>query len=483
MNGFMKRTVTVDIGTTRTKLGYFDENGNQLISEVQATPTRADAWGTIYDSDALWSLIVRYLRRLDDHNRQTLEKIAIAGVGESGGLVGEDLRLNSPMILWHDQRGEAAINRLSAGERLRIYAITGLPANANYSISKIRWAVAAAPNPVGDNKWLNVSEYVAALMTGQRWAEYSLASRTMALDLRSATWSPEVCGLFQVDPSLLPRLEPASFGYPLTKNFAALCKLPPDVQVHVVGHDHMVGGVGAALSQGELLNSTGTTEGILFLRKEPSLDSTSATAMLANGIDCESGAYTLFASIPTGGSAFETLQHLLAMSESMLLTCIAALNDRYLAGQIDLARIPVVIPHFRGSPPPEKRASARGVIANLSSDVQAEDIVLGCFLGLAMQFKMVADLFPDPPASVKVIGPASENYLWLHLKADVLGTDLSVSKFPEVVSRGAQALASADRCDWSGCHPIEIATDQRRHEQIQEWFSLAKPIFERLEGV
>jgi sugar (pentulose or hexulose) kinase len=476
----MQPTVTIDIGTTRIKLGFFDENGDQLASEKHPTPNLTDAWGVIYDVDALLAVIVRFFGQLDERQRVSVQRIAIAGVGESGGLVGPDLRLHSPMILWHDHRGSAVIDRLDGSSRRRAYGVTGLPVNANYALSKIAWAAQQASADTAGLKWLNISEYVAAVMTGRRWAEFSLASRTMALDLRSGTWSAEMCELVGIDLSLLPTLRTAAQGEGVSAQFAQRVQVPTSATVHVVGHDHMVGAVGADLRTGELLNSTGTTEGLLMLRDEPSLDDYSAGAMLANGIACDGSAYTLFASIPTGGSAFETLQRMLGMSASMLSTCISALNERYLSGRIDLATIPVVVPYFRGSPPPEKSASARAVIANVGADVGAEDVVFGCFLGLAIQFRRVLELFRAEATTIKVIGPVSENRLWLHLKADVLGADLSVSAFPEVVSRGAQALASAGSSDWAVCQPTVVAADHTRHALLQEWREGIQPIVQSL---
>ncbi|GAB2627877.1 carbohydrate kinase [Paractinoplanes abujensis] len=476
----MKATVTIDIGTTRIKLGYFDARGNQLASEKQLTPNTTDAWGVVYDVDTLLALIVRFLKNLDEGHRRSVERVAIAGVGESGGLVGPDLQLRSPMILWHDQRGAALIERLGREDRERAYRLTGLPVNANYSLSKIAWAVEHLEHRAAGLKWLNVSEFVAAVMTGERWAELSLASRTMALDLRERVWSKSMCEMVGVDPEVLPELCSARQGRRLTADFAQRVGLPTEVTVHVVGHDHMVGAVGADLRPGEILNSTGTTEGVLLLRDAPSLDENSYKAMLANGIACDASAYTLFASIPTGGSAFATLQRMLGMSESMLETCVSALSERYLSGGINLSAIPIVVPRFRGSPPPEKSSTARGVIANLSSDVSAEDIVFGCFLGLAIQFRKVVELFRAGTSVTKVIGPASENRLWLHLKADVLGADLSVSKFPEVVSRGAQALASAERTDWAACRPTVVEADPKRHRDLEEWHQGIQPTIQSL---
>ena len=477
----MKQTVTIDIGTTRVKLACFNQQGERLASVTRPTPTFADKWGPVYDIDMLKTIVVSFIQCLEDEHRRAIERIAIAGVGESGGLVGPDLQQYSPMIVWYDNRGSALIEGLSADERVRIYNVTGLPANANYALSKIRWAMDNVRSLPHDLKWLNVSEFLAAYMTGVRRAEYSLASRTMALDLRAAAWAPEICEIMGVDAALLPDLMPATQGVPVSQAFAREAGLSANAEVHVAGHDHMVGSVGAGLGLGELLNSTGTTEGLLMLREEPSLDATSTgRSSLANGIACDGKLYTLFASIPTGGSVFMTLQRMLAMTESSLQRCLTRLDQAYISDEVDITSMPIVVPHFRGSPPPEKNAKARAVMANLDSEVSANDIVFGCFLGLAVQFSNVLSLFEQQPTVIKVIGPASQNNLWLHLKADLLGTNLSVSKFSEVVSRGAQALASGETCGWAGCSPRTIEWDERRHQVLNEWLSSARSELSKL---
>ncbi|WP_223693831.1 FGGY-family carbohydrate kinase [Leifsonia poae] len=479
----MLPTLTIDIGTTSVKLRLFGVDGDTLAATLFATPTRSDAFGEIYDVESLKRLIGDFVRALDPRHRELTERIAIAGVGESGGLVRSDGSLASPMILWHDHRGADRLAALDTVDRALVYRVTGLPVNANYGLSKVAWAVDNAGGDAAGAQWLNIAEYLAAWMSGVRWSEYSLASRTMALDLATRTWSREVCALVGLDPSVFPELRHAVDGEPLRRAFARELGLGPEVRVHVAGHDHMVGAIAADLRRGELLNSTGTTEGLLVVAGAPSTGENTAQARLANGVSCTGADFTLFASIPTGGSAFATLQELLGIDSAALTACVEGLAERYVAGGIDLGRIPLVLPQFRGSPPPEKRASARGAIAGLSTDTTADEVVFGCFLGLALQFLDVLELFPDRAERIKVIGPASRNPLWLHLKADLLGTPLSVSRVPEVVSLGAQALASGEQAGWDLCDPHEVAVDRGRHERLVEWRDRERARWEHLKGM
>lgn len=475
-------TITVDIGTTSVKLSLFDSDAAPVASLRVTTPTTRDDTGEIYDITALRAVITDFIAGLGSAIRATVERIAITGVGESGGLVAPDLTLASPMILWHDQRGQGRLAGLSAEDRTRIYEVTGLPVSGNYAISKAAWAIDSAPSSTIGTKWLNVAEYVAALMTGERWSEPSLASRTMALHLTRGEWSEEVCELFGIDTAVFPALRPASHGTPIAPRYAAEVGLPADVHVHVAGHDHMVGGVGADLQPGELLNSTGTTEGLLFLADSPDLGPRAERAKLANGLDCRGHGYTLFASIPTGGSAFETLQHLIGIDANELNRHVRRLHAKYLAGAIHPDAAPLVLPRFRGAPPPTKDTRARGLIAGLRTDSTVEELVLGCFLGMVLQFRDVLELFESPTQLIKVIGPASRNPLWQQLKADLLGVPLSASQVSEVVSLGAQALVTRTTRRWSASDPHEIVVDPDRHHQLTAWADTIRPQWEYLKG-
>ncbi len=464
----MTPTITVDIGTTSIKLCVFDGDGELLAVHRVSTPTVSDGIGEVYDVTALLDRIRAFVAGLDAATRRSVQRIAIAGVGESGGLVAPDLSLLSPMILWHDHRGADLLAPLTDGDRARVYSVTGLPVNANYALSKVAWALGHAGGDIDQALWLNISEYVAARLTGRRWAEPSLASRTMALDLGTRRWSREVCALLGVDPGVFPVLRPAAQGVAMGPEVAREWGLD-EVTVHVAGHDHMVGGVGADLQPGEMLDSTGTTEGILTLLDRPRRDAATAATRVAGGLACDGDRFTLFASIPTGGSAFATLRTLLGREAEDLITLIADAHRAWLAGDVDLDRLPLVLPRFRGGPPPEKDARARGAIAGIQSDTTSLELVLACFLGMVRQFTEVWSLFDRPLERVKVIGPASANPLWSQLKADILGVPVSAAAFPEVVSRGAQALAHGIRLPWSASDPREVRPDPRRTALIAGW--------------
>jgi sugar (pentulose or hexulose) kinase len=98
-----------------------------------------------------------------------------------------------------------------------------------------------------------------------------------------------------------------------------------------------------------------------------------------------------------------------------------------------------------------------------------------------LQYAEVLDMFATTPEQIKVIGPAVRNDLWMQLKADLLGVPLSASRADEVVSRGAQALASGASLDWAAHDPVEVVPDVSRHDELRSWVEHVLPLWRHLQ--
>ncbi len=228
--------------------------------------------------------------------------------------------------------------------------------------------------------WLNISEYLAAYLTKERWSEYSLASRTMALDLSARRWSDDVCQMFGLTVDVFPTLRAATEGVPIASYVAARLGLSPNVRVHVAGHDHMVGAYGANLSSSQLLNSTGTTEGLLLLRDHPDLGEQAAQRKVSGGISCDGQHATSSASIPTAGAMFAFLKSFLgwdqwtAYQEPWPISRRSTKPDGSIShGSPSWCLTCVEVP------PPAKISSARGVISGpLRGHHCRGGLVFGC---------------------------------------------------------------------------------------------------------
>ena len=77
----------------------------------------------------------------------------------------------------------------------------------------------------------------------------------------------------------------------------------------------MVGARALQMMPGDILNSTGTTEGILQLDTQPTLDEQAKRDKLANGCYSLANQFTLFASLPVGGFALEWLRNTFRLTD------------------------------------------------------------------------------------------------------------------------------------------------------------------------
>ena len=185
------------------------------------------------------------------------------------------------MIAWHDRRGEAVADRLSArfgpdldraiGQRLRYVA----------TVAKLGWllddGLAAPPT-----RWLGVPEIVLRALTGAEATEWSLAARTGCFDVGRREWLPEVAAAAGFGVDVFPPVMGAGevMGR-VTEQAAAWSGLRAGVPVTVGGHDHLVGFVGCGAAADDLVDSVGTAETVVG--RSPTLPDVDAALAARHG--------------------------------------------------------------------------------------------------------------------------------------------------------------------------------------------------------
>lgn len=435
-----KLSITIDIGTTNSKVSLFEiKSGELLFRESFQTAKKTDEFGELFDVSVIWDQLLEILIKIVAEHSGNIDSINISSVGEAGVLVNSYGEIVTPMIAWYDKRASDYVAALNQEEKQRIYEITGLPAHTNYSIPKIKWLV----NHLGLHEekytWLNVPDLFSYFLTNQMKTEFSMASRTMCFDLNRRCWSEEILVMFGLQDVIeFPAVVSSGEIVGYTKTGAINELKNEEISVRIAGHDHMVGALGINLQDKDLLNSTGTTEGLLLIDDHPFLENKSFQESLSNGIFTDPNYFTLFSSMPTGGNAFEWYQNFFNINQRDFEKDCQNLYQRYLDGQISLEDPVILIPHLNGSGAPFKNGKSRGLMYGISLETRREDVLLGIILGLCLEMKYVATCFPMEQVNrVIAIGPVVKNPLWIQLKADALNKEISVVKMEEAVSFGA----------------------------------------------
>lgn len=489
----------IDVGTTNWKVVAYRYDGTVAAKFSCPSITRWEGGGrAVYDPAELWEAVCRGIRsvlsEIGDPNQ--VVAVGIASMGESGILVDERGDPLYPAIAWFDPRTEAEGRfwEESFG-RYEVYDITGFPPQYIAGINKLMWLRQHEPERFRRaRRWLCMADYIAFKLTGQAAADLSLASRTMALDVRHRCWSERLLAAAGVDPSIMPQLVPS--GTPLdtvSHRASAETFLSPKTLVVAGGHDHLCGSIAAGvIDPGSVLDSTGTAEALILVLDRPVLSRELCDAGFSLGVNTMRGRYYLLSAIPTAGGSVEWAKGLFAAGDAsadLTYEEIIALAETSPPGCKGL----YFLPHLRGTAAPPD-ATARGAWIGLRQHHQRADIIRSVFEGLAYEFRRIVysmgSLTNQRSERLICIGGGAKNPLWLQLKADVTGQPLRVPDIEEATALGAAILAGIGCGVYRDEHHAqqnlnrpfrEIAPQANRTVAYEKAYELYKEIYPALQ--
>src|SRR5215218_1636810 len=203
--------IGADVGTTNIKVVAFDRSGRAAVHASTPTPTHYPRPGRAhYDPEELWQVFAATLRKvtdgLDDAHR--IAGIAVASMGEAAAPLDADGRPTHGIIAWFDGRAQPQAERLDRTfGRDRLFGVTGLSLQPIFGLCKLLWLKENEPEAFARTvSWLNVADYIAFRLSGVAATDYSLASRTLALDLHRLRWAEELLREVDISPDLFAPL-------------------------------------------------------------------------------------------------------------------------------------------------------------------------------------------------------------------------------------------------------------------------------------
>jgi len=267
--------IGLDIGTTSAKAVAAPLSVGRTATHAtapyveQPTPWVTGGRGqTEIDPYRLLGLAVELIGRAVREAESTWGPVCVRGVGvagmaESGVLLGGAGRPAGPVIAWFDHRGSREISL--AGEQAPSFAAafertTGLPWSSQASLAKLLWLRGSGCAIGPASTWLSVPEWIVFGLGGDLVREPSLASRTGLIDQGTGELWPAAATVAGLSARILPDERPAGVaaGY-LRHDGVPSCAA--GAVLTVAGHDHPVAAIGAGVvEQDELFNSSGTAD-------------------------------------------------------------------------------------------------------------------------------------------------------------------------------------------------------------------------------
>ena len=454
----------LDQGTTSSRAILFNQAG-EIAARAQY-PFRQiypqPGW-VEHDPMEIWASERRALAEITSHiDPRQVAAIGITNQRETTILW--DRRTGEPIhnaIVWQCRRTAPFCDGLKAqGLGETIAEKTGLLIDAYFSASKIRWLLDNVPGAReraerGELCFGTVDSWLIWQLSGGavHVTDYSNASRTMLFNIHTLRWDEELCELFGIPMSILPRPVGNSEVYGLVAR--DLPELEGLAGIPVCGS---IGDQPAALfgqgcfHPGEAKNTYGTG---CFTLMNVGREAVRSQAGLVTSVGWSVGgetSYALEGSVFNAGSTIQWLRDELKLIDS------APECDRLAESVPDSGGV-VIVPAFTGLGAPYWDMYARGTILGLTRGSTRAHIARAVLDAISLQVTdlvraMNADA-PCPITTLRVDGGASVSDILMQIQADLLGIPVDRPAQVETTAFGAAALAGLAAGVWKDTGELE----------------------------
>jgi xylulokinase len=437
---------SLDLGTGRVRAVAIDLKGRILAEAALPTPTHFPQAGWAeYHPHELWQIIAKVLSQLTEATKANgiIHGFATGSMGEAGVLIDRAGRELGSIIAWYCARtvGDGEMLRERGGDDL-IFRTSGVTATHSFGLAKILWWRRNHPKVFGKaRRWLNMADWVAFRLTGEARTDFTLASRTNALDLERGSWADDLLRRLDIDPEFFaPLIGNGEVVGHVNKAGAAETGLPEGLPVSAGGHDHVISTVAADTNApGILLDSMGTAEGLILANDRPIFhDRLRLGGNQQSLLHLDLPRYALICGLTTSGGAIEWFRQQTGSLD----------YDNLIA---EAAKIPpgsnglVFLPQLRGGDQPYPNPHARGAFIGITGDSSTGALFRSVLEGLCLYTRLELDHLSavpgvNPIARVRVIGGGTRNDLMMKIKASVYGRPLEVTQLSEATCLSAAIL-------------------------------------------
>jgi glycerol kinase len=465
--------LAIDAGTTGVTALVVGEDGRVLSRGYQEFPQHFPRPGWVeHEPEEIWVSVLQACRVA--LQGQTVTAVGVTDQRETAVVWGRE-RLSAPRraIVWQDRRTTQLCDELKqAGHEPRVAELTGLRLDPYFTATKLRW-LAENDEPtwkgITDGSLVvgTVDSYVVARLTGgaRHVTDASNASRTLLYDLRTGTWSDELCDLFGVPRSALPEIVP-SYGEVGRTDPDAFLGL--DLPVAGIAGDQQAALFGQGCYEvGRSKCTYGTGSFVLVnTGSEPVLSDRLLTTVAWMEPD-GSLVYALEGSVFVTGSAVQWLRDGLQLIGS-------AAEIEALARSVPDSGGVVFVPALTGLGAPHWDPDARGTVLGITRGTTRAHLARATLDAIAFEVRDVVDAMTSEAGcevpQLQVDGGASANDLLCQLQADQLGVPVQRPEVLETTALGAAFLAGLGTGVWSS-----------RQELVDTWRLDRR--FEPAEGV
>jgi len=485
--------IGIDVGSQSVKAVLCSPDGKVIGTAASPCSMSHPASGWSEQNPHDWQTgIESTVRRVVADAAIAPEDVSHIGLGcQVDGVVPIDERMRPlrDAIIWLDRRAIAqAATMVERAGMDRIFAISGLNADASHIAPKIMWLRDEEPETYRAAHLLPpVGGFLTGWLTGRAVQDHANASSTLLYDIRECAWSDELLDVTGVDPSLLapivPAHEPAGSLSPEVAD--ALGLTTSCVVVTGTGDDHAAT-LGAGVARpGTIVDVTGTAEPVTTVSLSPVFDAGRLVETHANAVDG-----TLLIENPgfVSGGSTAWLAQALGATQAEVFTWA----EDAPAGSDGV----IFVPALSGATAPRWNDRMRGAFYGLSMNHDRSHLGRAVLEGCAYALRDIVEQIGAlglGGSEIRVVGGGARSRSWTQIKSDVTGIPVRPVLSPEPTALGAAMLAAVA----AGVFPDAVAaaeamskvSDERyepdagHHEIYNRAYRTYRRLFDALEEV
>jgi glycerol kinase len=347
-------------------------------------------------------------------------------------------------IVWQCRRTAPLCEELKQkGLEPMVRQKTGLPIDAYFSATKIRWLLDNIPDGQrraehGDLIFGTIDSWLVWNFTGGKAhvTDYSNASRTMLYNINTLKWDDDLLGMLNIPAAMMPLVLPSSHIYGETssglfeKSRIPIAGIAGDQQAALFGQ--------ACFEVGMVKNTYGTGSFVLVNTGEkPAFSGAGLITTLAWGLG-DKVTYALEGSIFITGAAVQWVRdELKLINDSSEIGALAS-------SVLDNGGV-YFVPAFVGMGAPYWDMYARGAIVGLTRGSNRGHIARAVEESIAYQARDVIETMKIEACCqipiLRVDGGGSVDSLLMQFQSDILGIPIQRARFSETTALGAAYLA------------------------------------------
>lgn len=473
MNEPRHYVLAIDQGTSSTRAMLIDAQGG-IAGKAQTEFTQHYPQPGWVEHDALeiWDTVRRVtgdvLRMAEEEQGAAVNVAAIGLTNQRETAIVWDRATGQPIyraIVWQSRQTSGICDELkAAGYEGAFRAKTGLPIDAYFSATKVKWILDRVDGAReralrGELLFGTVDTWLVWKLTGgsAHVTDYSNASRTMMYNIRRLEWDDDILQALDIPRQMLPEVKSSSevYGHTAPELFGGraipIAGAAGDQQAALFGQ--------MCHERGAVKNTYGTGCFMLMNTGGQAIESHSGLlTTIAWGLNGKVE-YALEGSVFVAGSAIQWLR------DGLELVATAGESEP-LAASVASTDGVYVVPAFVGLGTPYWDSDVRGAVFGLTRGTTKAHFVRATLESLAYQTRDVIDAMEADSGiklhKLRVDGGATANRLLMQFQSDVLGAAVERPVVHETTALGAAYLAGLAVGFWRDCAQLAGLWRQER---------------------